>query len=174
MSSDPVLQQLDAYCQAMPPVAALGAQVVGYDGHRLRMQAPLSRNVNDKGCAFGGSLNSLMTLASWGLVTLELKRAGLSADVFVAESTVRYRAPLYDDLLTEAWLAEGESWDAITKALREGGRVGTFIEACVRLPASPGQDRKGGVAAESRSRFVAIASGGQTTPPAADRPPRSG
>ena len=72
----------------MPPVAAIGIDVVGYDGERLRMRAPLAINVNDKGTAFGGSMTSLMTLAGWGLVTLRLQQAGRVADVFVADSTV--------------------------------------------------------------------------------------
>lgn len=157
MSPDPDLQQLDAHFQAMPPVAALGLRLTGFDGDRLQLQAPLSRHVNDKGCAFGGSLTSLMTLAGWGLVTLRLQQAGLTTDLFVADSTVRYRAPLFDELRAEAWLADGESWAAMVQALREHGRAQAFVEACVRLPDGAGQDRSDGVAAECRSRFVAIA-----------------
>ena len=153
MPSDPALDQLDAYCQAMPPVAAMGVRVAGHDGGKLRMQAPLSLNVNDKGCAFGGSLTSLMTLASWGLVSLYLRQAGLKADVFVADTTVQYRAPLYDDLVAEAWLADAASAECISSDLLEHGRARVFVEACVRLP-------DGGIAAECRSRFVAMPSAG--------------
>ena len=51
---------------------AMAISVVAYDGESLTMAAPLAPNVNDKGCAFGGSLVSLMTLAGWGLVKLAL------------------------------------------------------------------------------------------------------
>ncbi len=149
MSTDAALQLLTAHIQSMPPVAALGLQLDGYDGDCLRLRAPLSRHVNDKGCAFGGSMGSMMTLAGWGLVTLRLNEAGITADVFVADSTVRYLAPLYDDLLAEARLADGESWEAATTTLRDKGRARIYIEAGVRLP-------DGGNAAESRSRYVAI------------------
>lgn len=149
MLTDTALQQITAHIQSMPPVAALGLELDGYDRDRLRLKAPLSRHVNDKGCAFGGSMGSLMTLAGWGLVTLRLQEAGINADVFVAETTVRYLAPLYDDLLAEARLAEGESWDAAIAALRESGRARIRIKADVRLP-------DGGNASESRSRYVAI------------------
>lgn len=149
MSSDAALQQLTAHIQSMPPVAALGLQLDGYDGDNLRLRAPLSRHVNDKGCAFGGSMGSLMTLAGWGLVTLRLQEAGITADVFVAESTVRYLAPLYDDLLAEARLADGASWEAAIATLREKGRARIPIQAGVRLP-------DGGDAATSQSRYVAI------------------
>src|SRR5512133_1089646 len=98
----PGLAPLAALYQAMPPVAALQVRVAGFDGATLRLQAPLAANINDKGCAFGGSLVSLMTLAGWGLVWLRLRDAGIAADVFVADSQVRYRAPLFADLAAQA------------------------------------------------------------------------
>ena len=152
MHSDPTLAALAAHYQAMPPVAALRLRIAGYDGDTLRLHAPLAAHVNDKGCAFGGSLASLMTLAGWGLVTLRIQQAGLAADVFVADSEVRFRAPLYADLEAEAALADGESWDAFLATLRDRGRARVFIDAGVRLPA-------GGVAVESRARFVAVGKG---------------
>jgi len=150
MHATPDLAALDAHYQAMPPVAALRLQVAGYDGHALRLRAPLSAHVNDKGCAFGGSLGSLMTLAGWGLVTLHVQGAALDADVFVADSAVRFRAPLFADLEAEAWLESGESWTAFLDTLARTGRGRIFVAACVRLP-------DGGVAVESRARFVAVA-----------------
>ena len=92
------LDALAAHFAGMPPVAAMRPAIADWrDGH-LRLSAPLAANVNDKGCAFGGSLVSLMTLASWGLVTLKVREAGLEADVFVADTDVRYLAPLFADL----------------------------------------------------------------------------
>lgn len=149
---DPLLRALDAHLQAMPPVAALGLRIAGYDGARLKLHAPLAANVNDKGCAFGGSLVSLMTLAAWGLVTLRLQQAGVPAEVFVADSQVRYLAPLYDDLNAGARLAVDASWECFLADLRGRGRASVSIEAVVRLP-------DGGVAAQCRARYVAIAKG---------------
>jgi thioesterase domain-containing protein len=147
------LASLDALYQAMPPVAALGLHAVGFDGDCLRLHAPLAANVNDKGCAFGGSLASLMTLAGWGLVNLRLQQAGIDADVFVADSRLRYRAPLYADLEAGARLAEGASWETFLARLRERGRAGIRIAAWVDLP-----DGRG-VAADCAARFVAIDNG---------------
>ena len=65
---------------------------------------PLAPNVNDKGCAFGGSLVSLMTLAGWALVELALRQRGEDCDVFVGESHVRYLAPVWDDFQAHARL----------------------------------------------------------------------
>ena len=152
MHFNAALAALDAHYQAMPPVAAMRLRIAGFDGETLHLQAPLAHHVNDKGCAFGGSLVSLMTLAAWGLVTLRLQQAGLRADVFVADSQVRYLAPLYDDLNAGARLAADASWEQFLADLRERGRASVSIEACVCLP-------DGAPAAQCRARYVAIAKG---------------
>ena len=152
MESEAPLQWLDAHYRAMPPVAALQLHPAGLVGDALHLRAPLAANVNDKGCAFGGSLVSLMTLAGWGLVTLRLREAGLDADVFVADSQVRYRAPLYADLHAHARLADGQDWDSIVARLRHDGRAPVLVTMRVRLP-------EGGDAVRAEARYVAIARG---------------
>lgn len=157
MPLDDALQHLDAHYQTMPPVAALQMSISGYDGTRLRLRAPLAANVNDKGCAFGGSLGSLMTLASWGLVAMRVQAAGLVADVFVADSQIRYLAPLFADIEAEAELAADASWDEFITTLRERGRARTQLVARVMLP--KGVLPEGGVAATFSARYVAIGKG---------------
>ena len=126
--------------------------VADYDGRRLRLHAPLAQHVNDKGCAFGGSLASMMTLASWGLVSLRLEQAGIDADVYVADSQIRYLAPLFADIDVDAELAADANWDSFLSTLRERGRARTGLVARVRLP-------EGGVATDFTARYVAIARG---------------
>jgi thioesterase domain-containing protein len=150
MSPEEALQELREYCRAMPPVAAMQVDVDGFHGDALRLTAPLSANVNDKGNAFGGSLTSLMTVAGWGLVTLKLRLAGLKAEVYVADSQIRYLAPLYGDLVADAALADGQALETFIDTLVQRGRARIQVEACVRLP-------EGGMATTLSGRFVAIA-----------------
>mgnify|MGYP003598991160 CR=1 FL=1 len=113
-------------------------EVEGMRGDALRLTAPLSANVNDKGNAFGGSLTSLMTVAGWGLVTLKLRLAGLKAEVYV------------DDLVAEAVFAEGQAWDFFVDTLVQRGRARIQVDARVLLP-------EGGLATTLSGRYVAIA-----------------
>lgn len=152
MSLEEALQRLRHHYQSMPPVAAMQLNVADYDGQRLRLHAPLALHVNDKGCAFGGSLASMMTLASWGLVSLRLEQAGIDADVYVADSQIRYLAPLFADIDVDAELAADADWDSFLSTLRERGRARTGLVARVRLP-------EGGVATDFTARYVAIARG---------------
>jgi thioesterase domain-containing protein len=150
MNHAAALQRLLVHYQAMPPVATMELSIGGYDGQRLQLHAPLAAHVNDKGCAFGGSLASMMTLASWGLVSLHVEAAGLHADVFVADSQVRYLAPLFADLDVEAELAADSDWDTFIATLRQRGRARASVVARARL-------LTGGNATEFTARYVAVA-----------------
>jgi thioesterase domain-containing protein len=143
------LDALNAHLLAMPPVAAMRVQAVAWDGEVLRLEAPLAANVNDKGCAFGGSMAGMMTLAGWGLLTLKLADEGLPAEVYVADSHVRYLKPLYADLGAEARLEPGVDWPAFLHAYRERGRARAGVVATLRDP-------DGTVVAELSGRFAAL------------------
>jgi thioesterase domain-containing protein len=125
-------------------------RVHSYDGARLVLAAPLAPNINDKGCAFGGSLVSLLTLAGWGLLVLRLRGERRSCDVYVQDSHVRYLAPLWGDFIAEAHLGEGESWTAFSAALTARGRARIGVRC--HVPADAGSE-----ACTLEARFVAIA-----------------
>lgn len=143
------LEELDACYRAMPPVAAMGIQGAGWDGQRLRLRAPLAANINDKGTVFGGSMASIATLAAWGLLTLKLGEAGIKAEVYVADSQLKYLKPLVADLGAEAWLDEGTDWDAFLRSYRERGRARAQLVARVTGP-------DGDTVAEFTGRFAAL------------------
>jgi thioesterase domain-containing protein len=152
VSKEEALESLRDYTRNLPPLAAIQAGVEVYDGHRLRLTAPLAANVNDKGSAFGGSMTSLMTYAGWGLVVLQLQQAGVRADVFVADSTVRYLRPLYADLHAEAVLAPEQSWELFLATLVQRGRARIHLQA--RIIQAEGETM-----ADLVGRYVAIAKG---------------
>lgn len=147
------LDALTAHFAGMPPVAALQPRVLAWEDGALRLLAPLAANINDKGNAFGGSLCSLMTIAGWGLAFLQLAEAGLEADIYVADTRIRYLKPVYEDLLVEARLdtaGEGAAALDLPGTLRAQGRVSFRINACTLLA-------DGGSAAALNGRYVAIA-----------------
>jgi thioesterase domain-containing protein len=157
MPDSDALQRLHHHYRSMPPVAAMDLRIDRYADGCLSLHAPLQKHVNDKGCAFGGSLASMMTLASWGLVSLQVEGAGIDADIFVADSRIRYLAPLFADLQVQAELARGSHWDEFIATLRSRGRARVGLNARALLPADdPQAARRGGVAADFDARYVAI------------------
>lgn len=115
----------------IPLARTMQLRVAAWDGTRLDLAAPLEPNINDKGCAFGGSLGSLMTLAGWGVTVLTLAAQDIAADVFVAHSEVRYRAPLTDRLAAHALPAPGQDLARFVKTLRSHGKARLVIHAAV-------------------------------------------
>ena len=119
----------------IPLARAMHLRVHAYDGDDLRLTAPLAPNINDKGCAFGGSLLSLLTLAGWGLIVLKLREWEIRCDVYVQDSAARYLAPVWEDLVAHARLAEGESWEEFARALQARGRARLRVACRVALAA---------------------------------------
>ncbi|MFC7519946.1 YiiD C-terminal domain-containing protein [Xanthomonas populi] len=143
------LQSLQQQFIAMPPVLSMGVAVDGLHDGALRLRAPLQANVNDKANAFGGSLASLMTLASWGWLTVQMQLAGHSADVYVAESQLHYLAPVYEDLVANAEPSELGSWEAFLATFGQRGKARIGMRAQIALGS-------GASAATLSGRFVAF------------------
>ena len=150
MQTTAILRDLEASALAEIPMArAMQLSLRDYDGARLTLAAPLQPNINDKGCAFGGSLVSLLTLAGWALVVLRLRELGRACDVYVQDSQVRYLAPVWSDIDAVARLADGETWESFETLLAQRGRARATVECHVLLP-------DGGHACTMQARFVAI------------------
>jgi len=88
-------KSLEAFLhEKIPLTKAMGLHVAESNARRLVLEAPLDRNVNHLGTAFGGSLHALPTLACYaGLWTL-LREAGIDGHVVVKRSQAHYRSPV--------------------------------------------------------------------------------
>jgi thioesterase domain-containing protein len=151
------LRTLERFIREQIPLArAIDVRAAAHDGDMLALDAPLAPNVNDKGCAFGGSLVSVMTLAGWSLVELALQARGIDCDVYVGNSEVRYLVPVWSDFRAEARLDAGADWDRFFATLAERGKARAEVSCIVHEQGSAT------VAATLRARFVAKCA---TTPP---------
>ncbi|MBN8481700.1 MAG: YiiD C-terminal domain-containing protein [Xanthomonadales bacterium] len=133
----------------IPLARAMQLAIDAWDGESLAITAPLAPNINDKGCAFGGSLAAVMTLAGWALVRLAVDADGLAADIYVQDSTIRYHAPVWGDFRAEARLDAGDAFDGFLAALRQRGKARLGVEVVVA--------GAGGTATTLVARFVALA-----------------
>ncbi len=149
MSEDAAIRRLQALLDAMPPVKAIGATVTRCDASGVTLSAPLALNVNDKACAFGGSLASLLTLAAWAALESALHRRGLKAEVYVADSQLTYLAPLYDGLVAEAEAPSDEAMNALLAKLEARGRGGIPLSAVAR-------DAQGQIITTLAGRYAAL------------------
>lgn len=131
----------------IPLAAAMDVRAGAHVHGALGLNAPLAPNINDKHCAFGGSLASLLTLTGWALVELEMEARGLHGEVFVQDTNLRYIAPVWGELHAVARLDEGESWTSFFEALAARGKARVQIRASI--------DSDGEPATLMQARFVA-------------------
>lgn len=157
-TAPPANDEMAALQQALrgeiPLARAMDLSIVAYDRDSLTLAAPLAPNINDKGCAFGGSLASLMTLAGWGLLKLALDARGIAADIYVKDSTVRYLAPVWQNFSAVAHVTRDETFAEFFETLAAGGKGRICTRCHVPLP-------DGSRAATLQANFVAIARSGR-------------
>lgn len=135
------------FLREIPITRHFGLRVDAYEGHELRISAPLAPNVNDKGTAFAGSLNALMTLAGWGLVHLRLEEAGENCDIVIHKGELEYSAPIRTEFQAVASVAESD-WAAGMQRLQYRGRGRILVSTRV--------DAAGKTAATLSGQYVAL------------------
>lgn len=122
-ANDSAAAALEAHVLAHIPLArAMQLKVSRYTGDELEMAVPLAPNINDKGCAFGGSMASLLTLAGWGLIELGLRARRFDCDIYVGDSELRYREPVWGELRGIARFVEPSALATLAAALQTRGK----------------------------------------------------
>ncbi len=87
--------ELEKFLHAKIPLTqAMGLHVAESNARRLVLEAPLDKNVNHLGTAFGGSLHALPTLACYAGIWTLLHEAGIDGHVVVKRSQAFYRSPV--------------------------------------------------------------------------------
>ena len=78
--------------EKIPLTRAMGVRVPQQNDAGFTLEAPVALNYNHLHTAFGGSISAVATLAGYGFLWLELRDR--DAEVVVAQSSIRYRAPI--------------------------------------------------------------------------------
>ncbi|MDO4708383.1 MAG: YiiD C-terminal domain-containing protein [Pseudomonadota bacterium] len=140
---------LQSRMAAMPPVRMMQIGLADIGDDDLSLSAPLAANLNDKDSAFGGSLVALMTLAGWALASAQLLRAGFEADVYVADSEVKYLHPVKTDLRARATAPSPQALQAFIDTFAARGKARIRLQVCIALA-------EGGPACTLSGRYVAL------------------
>jgi thioesterase domain-containing protein len=91
----PLLDELQSTLEReIPMCVQMGIRVHDRGTDGLVMRLPLGPNRNHQQTAFAGSLNALCTITGWGSVYLLLRDLGLSGNIVIRRSTIRYQEPV--------------------------------------------------------------------------------
>jgi thioesterase domain-containing protein len=107
----------------IPLTRYLELRVLSYDEDGLTLGAPLTPNINHKRTAFAGSLNSVVTLAGWGLLWLLLQELEIPARVVIQDSTCSYLRPVSNDFSAFCRKPEPEQIARMAEALKKRGKA---------------------------------------------------
>lgn len=116
--------------QSIPLSRALGFRITELADTRISVEAPLEPNINIHGTGFAGSLYALGILTAWGLCAHMIARAGLDADLVVAEANICYRAPVRKDIVCHCALSDAAA-RAFVDDLAGKGRSRATLEVAV-------------------------------------------
>ena len=127
------LHALESALHAQIPLTrTMDVRVLGFDQNGLRLGAALTPNLNHKMTAFGGSLNSLATLACWGLVQLLcLSKQRRAITVIIQESHVQFLRPVTQDFEATCPLPPSPVVETFMHVLERRGRARVELEASI-------------------------------------------
>ena len=97
MTEESALRRAQTFFHEQIPITrAMGLRVVGNDEEGFVVEAAVALNSNHLRTAFGGSINSVATLAAYGFLWLEVN--DVSVHLVVAESSIRYLRPVRETI----------------------------------------------------------------------------
>ena len=95
--------------QSIPITKAMELSVIDFTPSKVKISAKLEPNINHKSTAFGGSINSLMTITGWSLVFANIKDIDPNAHIVISKSNIKYLKPIRKDFIAECILTnEGD------------------------------------------------------------------
>lgn len=144
----------DFFRKEIPITRSMGFSVAGWDGKHLVVAGRLSKNLNHKKNAFGGSLYSLATLAGWGMARLLADEAGMATHVVIQEGSLSYLKPVTKDFRAVVARPAAGEIAAFIDALKRKGRARLAI-VCELREAGAAKETK--PAAVFQGAFVAAA-----------------
>ena len=128
----------------IPLTRAMDVRVVPHPGG-FAIAAPVAPNHNHLQTAFGGSINSVATLAGYTLLWLELRDC--AANLVVRESSIRFLRPIRETIRAVCLPVTAENLTAFRERLSRDGKAHFAVRVRV--------EEHGELAAEFHGTFVA-------------------
>jgi len=137
----------------IPLTRAMDVHVLRADQNGLALGAALASNLNHKKTAFGGSLNSLATLACWGLIQLLVRDRGRAITVVIQESNVQFLKPVMRDFEAICPLPSDPVIERFLHMLERKGRARLALDSAIHADGEIALRFRGQFVAYDRARF---------------------
>jgi thioesterase domain-containing protein len=145
--------ELEQYMHKHIPLSkAMAVSVVSVGDSAITLQAPLAPNVNHQETVFGGSACAVAILASWSLLHVRLRAAGLTNRLVIQRNTMEYQQPIPGQFTARASLERPERWQPFTTMLARKGKARVTVTAVL--------EHAGQVVGRFTGEFVALGATG--------------
>lgn len=132
----------------IPISAAMGVEVVDATEKGVVLRAPLDPNINHRDTVFGGSASAVEILASWTLVHLRLRGAGISTRIVIQRDTQDHDLPITGTFTARSFIGDPLRWERFLKTLQRRGRARIAVSALL--------EHQGVVAGRFEGIFMAL------------------
>jgi thioesterase domain-containing protein len=106
----------------IPITRHLQVHVDSYDGHSIRLSAPLAANINHRDTVFGGSLATVAILTGWTIIHLALLEEKIESRLVIQKSEMEFLEPALTDFYAECTLPT-DGWLFFLKMLQQKGKA---------------------------------------------------
>ena len=122
--------ELEQYIYRHIPITQqMEISVTQLDATGITLTAPIAPNINDKGTAFAGSINTLAVLSGWALIQNRIVEEHIAATIVATQNTVRFVHPICHRLEVFCPSPSPETWAAFLDTLRGKGKTRLELSA---------------------------------------------
>ncbi|PIE83560.1 MAG: hypothetical protein CSA09_01555 [Candidatus Contendobacter odensis] len=138
MSSIDKIHEINNFLnQHVPLFQAMEAKLERCDETVLAIAAPLEPNINDKGIAFGGSMAAIAALTGWAVTRITLDEHNETAEIVIADSTLKFLRPLRDSIVAECLRPDTATAQQFIDNLRQRGKVRWSLDVIIHADGEP-------------------------------------
>lgn len=105
----------------IPIVKSMGVEFVEFTDLSCMISVPIGPNHNHKGTVFGGSLYSVCTSASYGLMySMQISEKLDEYDLVIGEGSIRYLKPVHEDFFVRSQVKLADQKIFLEKLAKNG------------------------------------------------------
>lgn len=109
--------------EQIPITEKMGLKVIEFKPYSVKILAMLEPNLNHKCTAFGGSINSLMTVCGWGAVFANVKESYPDSHIVIQRSNIEYMSPIDKNFIAECNIEKQEEIEKFLLTYEKFGRA---------------------------------------------------
>ena len=125
--------EIEAYLyEHIPITKSFGVKAVEFSEDSVRFWAPLSKNINHRSTAFGGSISSLLITTGWSYLRLLFDEVETVPKIVIGRSSTNYLQPISDDFTAELIIPERETLNRFLEMYDRFGKARITLKAQIK------------------------------------------